>query len=67
MMSEIVLKLLQTISAVPHRWLVVLGNILGDVLYWLAAPRRRIARTAVLGPAARLNGRGTDLQHSSPV
>jgi len=45
MMSEIVLKLLRTLSAVPHRWLVVLGNILGDLLYWLAAPRRRIART----------------------
>jgi KDO2-lipid IV(A) lauroyltransferase len=44
MISEIVLKLLRTLSAVPHRWLVVLGNILGDLLYWLAAPRRRIAR-----------------------
>ncbi len=45
MMSELALRLLRSISAVPHRWLVVLGNLLGTVLYWLAAPRRRIART----------------------
>jgi KDO2-lipid IV(A) lauroyltransferase len=44
-MSELALKLLRAVSAVPHRWLVVLGNLLGDLLYWLAAPRRRIART----------------------
>src|SRR5690606_7632907 len=44
-MSELALKLLRALSAVPHRWLVVLGNLLGTVLYWLAAPRRRIART----------------------
>jgi Kdo2-lipid IVA lauroyltransferase/acyltransferase len=45
MMSELALRLLRIISAVPHRWLVVLGNLLGSLLYWLAAPRRRIART----------------------
>ena len=45
MISRLALKLLRTLSAVPHRWLVVLGNLLGDILYWLAAPRRRIART----------------------
>src|SRR5690606_23367542 len=44
-MSELALRLLRTLSAVPHRWLVALGNLLGTVLYWLAAPRRRIART----------------------
>ena len=44
-MSELALRLLRALSAVPHRWLVVLGNLLGTVLYWLAAPRRRIART----------------------
>src|SRR5690606_10981118 len=36
---------LRALSAVPHRWLVALGNLLGTVLYGLAAPRRRIART----------------------
>jgi Kdo2-lipid IVA lauroyltransferase/acyltransferase len=45
MMSELTLRLLRIISGVPHRWLVVLGNLLGSLLYWLAAPRRRIART----------------------
>jgi KDO2-lipid IV(A) lauroyltransferase len=45
MMSEFALRLLRAISAVPHRWLVVFGNLLGNLLYWLAAPRRRIART----------------------
>jgi KDO2-lipid IV(A) lauroyltransferase len=45
MISELALRLLRAISAVPHRWLVVLGNLLGSLLYWLAAPRRRIART----------------------
>ncbi len=45
MISRLALKLLRTLSAVPHRWLVVLGNLLGDILYRLAAPRRRIART----------------------
>ena len=44
-MSELALRLLRALSAVPHRWLVVLGNLLGTVLYGLAAPRRRIART----------------------
>ena len=45
MMSELTLRLLRTLSAVPHDWLVVLGNQLGNLLYWLAGPRRRIART----------------------
>jgi KDO2-lipid IV(A) lauroyltransferase len=44
-MSRLVLRLLRIIAAVPHSWLVVLGNLLGNLLYWLAAPRRRIART----------------------
>lgn len=45
MTSELTLKLLRTLAGVPHRWLVVLGNGLGDLLYLFAAPRRRIART----------------------
>jgi len=45
MISELALRLLRTISAVPHEWLVVFGNVLGSLVYWLAAPRRRIART----------------------
>jgi KDO2-lipid IV(A) lauroyltransferase len=45
MMSELTLRLLRGISAVPHAWLVRLGNLLGNLVYWLAAPRRRIART----------------------
>ena len=45
MMSELALRLLRWLSAVPHNWLVVMGNALGSLLYWLAAPRRRIART----------------------
>jgi Kdo2-lipid IVA lauroyltransferase/acyltransferase len=44
-MSEVALRLFRALSAMPHRWLVVLGNLLGTVLYGLAAPRRRIART----------------------
>ena len=45
MISELALWALRALSAVPHHWLVSLGNVLGDILYWLAAPRRRIART----------------------
>ena len=45
MISELALRALRALSAVPHHWLVSLGNVLGDILYWLAAPRRRIART----------------------
>jgi len=44
-MSDLTLKMLRALSAVPHHWLVVMGNLLGSLLYWLAGPRRRIART----------------------
>ncbi len=38
------IELLKWVARLDYRWLVRLGNVTGEALYWLAAPRRRIAR-----------------------
>ena len=45
MMSVLALRLLKMLAGLPYPVLRHLGNALGMLLYWLAAPRRRIART----------------------
>ena len=35
---------LRAVAQLDYRWLARLGNAIGIVLYWLAAPRRRVAR-----------------------
>ena len=42
MMSRLVLRLLRIIAAVPHSWLVVLGNLLADLGYATIDPRVRL-------------------------
>ena len=43
-LMQVAIGVLRLLAQLPYRWLARVGDALGLLLFWLAAPRRRIAR-----------------------